>query len=153
MSQSTIRTQIHTVVNAVADTGKVYDYQRFTNNVTDYLALFKTTINGIDQIRAWMVGYNGFDTITLGSAPEGVIRSHRFTVYGLLRLNDDDGSEKEFAILAEAVCDALDDDATLHAFTDDEPADIFAFAYLPFGDVLCHYAEINIQVSEQTSIG
>ena len=151
MSEATIRTAIYNVVNGVSNVGKVYDYQRFNKELDVFFDLFKTTIAGVDQIRGWMIGYNGMDEpYELGTG--AVIRPQKFTVYGVIRLNDELVSEKAAAALAEAICDALDADATLHAYSNDAPAGIREFAYLPFGSVFCHWIEIGLTVTEQATI-
>jgi hypothetical protein len=65
-------------------------------------------------------------------------------------LEDAAESEKTFAALAESVANAIDGDATLHGntFLETGDAEITTLEPRRFGDTLCHYAAINVAVSE-----
>ena len=153
MSESTIRTAIYNAVNGVGNVGKVYDYERYSNDWAEFLTLFKTTISGTVQIRGWMIGYRGIQE----SVPQTFIpgkggnqRIHRFQVLGVMGIDDDAASEKTFATLAESVCNALDSAAALHVkgtYPRATPVTM-GFDPLPFAGVLVHAAAIVIEVAE-----
>lgn len=154
MSQSAIRTAIYNVVNGVTNKGVVYDYERFSDLWDDFLGFFKTTISSVDQIRGWTIGYEGFDP---GQPMEFTkshryMRTHRFVVRMYFGLSDADATEKTAATLAETVCTALDVDTTLCSSTyyqhTDSLARLRVFDTRLFGSVLCHYAEIEVRVTE-----
>jgi len=153
MSEATIRSAIYDVVNGVTHVGQVYDYERHSNDWTGFLDLFKVTISGDDMVRGWTIGYRGIQqaraqTFIPGKA--GNERVHRFQILGIMGIDDSEESEKTFAALAEDVCDALDNAATLHVkgyFPRAAPV-ILGFDPRPFAGVLVHAAAINIEVTE-----
>ncbi len=150
MSQATIRTAIYNAVNGVSNVGLVYDYERHSNDWSDFLDRFKVTTGGLDQIRGWMVGYRGIQEAEGGrfTAPGGRIsRKHRFQILGVMGIDDSEESEKTFAELAEDVCDALDSDTTIHGYMGSSPATL-GFDPRPFAGILVHAAAIIIDVTE-----
>ncbi len=150
MSQAAIRTAIYNAVNGVSNIGLVYDYERHTNDWSDFLDKFKTPVGGTDQIRGWMVGYRGI-TESQGNifkpAAKRVWRKHRFQVLGVMGIDDSEATEKTFAALAEDVCDALDSDTTIHGYLGTSPATL-GFDPRPFAGILVHAAAIVIDVTE-----
>ncbi len=150
MSAATIRAAIYSAVNGVSNIGKVYDYERHSNDWSDFLDKFKTTIGGTNQIRGWMVGYRGITEAEGGrfTAPGGRIsRKHRFQILGVMGIDDSEATEKTFAALAEDVCDALDSDDTIHGYLGSSPA-MLGFDPKPFAGLLVHAAAIVIDVTE-----
>lgn len=146
MSEAIGRAAIYNAVSGVSNIGKVYDYERFVNDWSRFLDLFKTTIGSTPQIRGWMVGYAGAETVREFQCK---IRRHRFVVRGFLRLDDSAASEKTAATLAESVTNALDADSTVHAHSFTTEAQLEIFESRDFGGVLCHYAEITQEYVEQ----
>jgi len=149
MSVASIRTDIYTVVAAVTNIGLVYDRLRYTDEWSKYMDLFKTTVSGLAQVRGWVINYDGMSQEIAEFNPNA-FRAQRFKVRGYLSLDDSAESEKTAANLAEAVCNALDDAATLHGGTyyDASQAEIEFFEPRMFGSVLCHYIEIGVTVTE-----
>lgn len=151
MTQATARTAVYNAVSSVTNKGVVYDYERWAAEWPAFLALFKTTISGTSQIRGWEVCYRGFAAVTPPKTFAGARqRRHRFQVQGYMGLEDGASTEKTFAALAEAVANAIDGDATLHGstFLETGDAEITTLEPRMFGGTLCHYAEINVTVSE-----
>lgn len=149
MSASAIRNHLETALNGVTNIGVVHDYERFKNDYTDFLALFKTTIGGSSVIRGWSIAYDGFTTERADFDP-GVFRAHAFTLRGFLGWDDSTESEKTAQDLGEAVCNALDDDTNLHStanYFDCSESSLNKEARM-FGGVLCHALEIKMTVTE-----
>lgn len=149
MSEATIRAHLKSIVTAVANVGVVHDYDRWSNEWPDFLAHFKTAIGGVDQIRGWSIGYNGFEAEDIEIDPNR-LRSHGFSIHGYLGLEDSLATEKTAAALAETVCNAFDDSTTLHngaTYYNTSPARLL-FEPRMFGGVLCHYIEIRLTVTE-----
>jgi len=155
MSESAIRTQIYTILNAVTDIGKVYDYERWAADWATFINLFKTTIDDVDQIRGWEIGRTA--ALESGTGEDASIgqtdRSHRFLIRGYMAVNDASATEKTFNSLIESIADAfrgnltLDDSAQDHDFIQGEVID-----HRLFGGVLCHYAELSLTVHEAKEI-
>ncbi len=153
MSESAIRTAIYNAVNGVSNVGKVYDYERYSNEWDTFLGFFKTTIGGTTQVRGWMVGYRGIREASkqqfLPGSKTGITRIHRFQVLGVMGIDDSEATEKTFAALAEDVCDALDGDGTLHSSTYlGVPPVTMGYDPAPFAGILVHAAAINVEVAE-----
>ena len=149
MSQAAIRTAIYNAINGVASVGLVYDYERHATEWGDFLDLFKSTIGGTAQIRGWMVGYRGIQSVENSrfSGVGRIARTHRFQVLGVMGIDDSEATEKTFAALAEDVADALDSDATVQGFMHTAPAS-FGFDPSPFAGILVHAAAITIEITE-----
>lgn len=155
MSEVTVRAAIKTIVDSVTDVGLVYDYERWQSTWSAYLTLFKTTINGTDQIRAWTIACSGFTQERVEFRTEGkagILRIYQFIVRGYLGLDDSAATEKTAIALAEDVIEALDDADTIRpptaGYYDAQPAQLQTFELRMFGDVLCHFAEIGVVIQE-----
>jgi hypothetical protein len=155
MGYETILGTIQTELESVTDVGVVHDYGRHTRDYSDYLDLFKTTIDDVDQIRGWMISYRGFPEAAplpeFGHIPG--LRDHEFIIDGFLRLDDSAASEKTFGTLVEAVCNELDGSATLHDGSTYPGASraIAVIDLMIFGDVLCHHVNIRQMVTEHVT--
>ena len=151
MSYATILAQIKTTLDTVANKGQTHDYMRWAIDESAFLDVAKTTISTVDQIRVWMIDYAGFASEDPYLSRAIVTRRvHTFVIHGYLGLDDSTSTAKTFATLAEAVCDALDDDATLNA-------DALSSSRVPcqldvdhvlFYSKLCHHATIALAVAE-----
>jgi hypothetical protein len=148
MSESAIRTQIFSILSGVSDIGKVYDYERWAADWVQFINLFKTTIDGEDQIRGWEIGRK--------SAPEKIftmglnLRDHAFVIRGYMRVNDASASEKTFNALIEAIADAFRDNFTLNGAAESHDwIQVDTIEFRLFGGVLCHYAELSLIVHEE----
>jgi hypothetical protein len=142
---------IAAIIDAVTDTGLVYDYQPVPKGLdwATYTTKFVTTIGGVDQVRAWTVSYQGedraFRTVAIGATK--LIRKFEWLVRGYLGWQDPD-SDATFRDLNEAVVTALDTNRSLNGTAIDHEA---TRVTLPndgqgvlLGDVLCHYVEMRI---------
>ncbi len=155
MSIATIRAQLKTTLDTVANIGQTYAYDRYNNDWSAFLSLFKTTISGTPQIRGWAIGYEGHDAVRLGTT--AVIRSHTFVTRGFLGLDDSANTEATMAALAETVVNAYDDDTTFHGLTGlalpgVDPSFMRVFELRQFHTVFCHYVEISTLVREERAI-
>lgn len=149
MSESTIRAAIYNSVNGVSNVGLVYDYERWAGDWTAFLDLFKTTIGTTDQIRGWEVGYRGWTPDEPREfSGNATLRLHRFLVAGYLGLDDSEATEKTMSALAELVANTLADDATLKAAAFGRIEPVLLFEPRIFGSVLCHYAELTVEIGE-----
>jgi hypothetical protein len=152
MSESTIRAQIYSILNSVEDIGKVYDYERWSADWTTFINLFKTAIDGEDQIRGWEIGRRSVKEtkVVIGLSAGGNEKAHGFLIRGYLRVKDAEASEKTFSSLIEAIGDAfrsnpkLNQTAERHDFIQADPIESRVF-----GGVLCHYAELTLTAYER----
>jgi hypothetical protein len=148
MSLSAIRTEIKTLLTGVTDIGVVHDYERWAIDWNTILAQFKPA--GKDYIRGWM--------ITRQASPERVIepgagglndRTHRFLIKGIASLKDDAATEQIFQDLVESVCQILRANPDLNgSAVESDPPQVLTVEMRMFSQVLCHYAEIELKVTE-----
>jgi hypothetical protein len=153
MSAATIRSALKSIILTIDDTGAVYDYSRWTSTWDGFLDLFRISIAGDMVVRGWEIEYRGFTP----GGPEELdfvfMRQHHFFISGYLQVNDAAESEKAAAALAEELCDALDANAGLHGGDYyDTSAATLALLYREFSGVLCHQAQISINVTEQVNV-
>ena len=151
MTAATQAAAIAAIIDAVPDSGIVYDYQPVPkgNDWAAYAQKFVTSIGGTNQVRAWTVAYIGEDrayrTVAIGATK--LIRKYDWLVRGYLGWQDPD-SDATFRDLCEAVVTALDTNRSLSGSAIDHEA---TRVLLPndgqgvlLGDVLCHYVEMRL---------
>ncbi len=151
MSYATILARIKVTLDTVANKGQTHDYVRWVIDESAFLDVAKTTISTVDQIRMWMIDYGGF-----AATSEWISRSleerrvHVFVIHGYLGLDDSAATAKTFAALAEAVCNALDADATLNsdALSSSRVPCQLDVDHVMFYSKLCHHAAIALGVAE-----
>lgn len=153
MSESGARARIKTVIETVSNVGVVHDYMRWTNEWPSLVALLKTTVSGASKLRGWMITCEGAPTPAaneFGPIPTAR-RDYRYRIRGYYALDDSAATEKTFVAQVIAVCDALDNDTTLHNannYYDCSLSSADPIGHIMLGDVLCHYCEITITVTE-----
>lgn len=151
MSEATIRAAINTIVDGVSNVGQVHDYMRWATDRTALDAVFKTTISGTDQIRAWMITCTGWAQEQMefraASSKRGLRRDYIYKIIGIMGVDDSAATEKTFIAIVEDVVEALDVAQTIRAYRA-PPAHLSAYEYRMVGGILCHYAEITQEVEE-----
>lgn len=151
MTQATIRARIKTVIDTVSNKGQTHDYFRWVIDESEFLDIAATTISTVKQVRVWLIDYVGFAAETPWiSRSANARRVHTFILHGYLGLDDSAETAKTMAVLAEAVCDALDADATLNSSATSSSR---VPCQLDMADVmwyskLCHHATIALAVAE-----
>jgi len=127
--------------------GNVYDYMRWSTNWSSFLSLFKYG----KKISGWMVTR----TKTL-EEPESYPyhkREYTFKIYGFHSLKDDEMSEKTFQGMIESICDKFRGDPTLGGkVIDSNPVQVLSVELREFGDVLCHFVELELTCWERRSV-
>ncbi len=153
-----MRDNLKAIIDAVADTGSVYNYKRYARAVYgEQLDVFQVVENGEETFR-------GFDIQAGPIAPErmvfrvtdggGMLRSHTFYIRGYLSWNDEDESEITAETIAVAVQKALDDSNTLHdggTYYNAQPAQITTLEGRRFASILVNFIEITQVIQEYTA--
>jgi len=140
-----IREEIKSILLTVPDVGKVYDYIPYTADWQRFIANFKH--NG--RINGW--------TITRRETSESVTsvtgvnsRTHFMMLQGYRSLDESIQSEKIYQDLVDSVCAALRDKYNLNGKAlKVDPPQVLVVEHKMFGSVLCHYAEIQLNVTER----
>ncbi len=150
MAYSNVIDEIETTMNTVANIGEVHPFIRYWKTDADFRSLFQTTIATKVQIRGWTItrdGIPGNDRFTAGG-PHRL--SNNFVIRGYLSLEDGTETEKTFQGLVDAVIKALDENRQLNCNAEiTGPATVPTISHREFGNVLCHYCEINYVVRTQ----
>lgn len=148
MSYSTILAQVKTVLSGVSGTANVYDYWRYSSDMTTLKSLFVS--NGI--LHTWMI------TRTSASAEASldsqVFRNHQFELTGFYQVDDSAESEKTFQALCDTIMNTFDQTSnfTLNATADQiQAAQLLEFTHVEFCGVLCHQARILITANEEVT--
>lgn len=147
-SLASIRAAIVARLGAVANVGRVHDYQRYSANAAGFTALYGATIAGTAQIRGWWV--SRVATRETSEARGRYVIVHTWRITGYMSLDDAAASEKTFDALLEAVRDAFRADDNLGGVVDatviDEGAGLQVDEQAPviFAGVLCHAARCTL---------
>jgi len=137
-------------VESVPDVGMVHAYQRFSQQMPDYLDHFMVTVDGVDQIRGWVVTLAADAPISAELVlPDKLQRTYQFEIYGVMGLSDETETEVQFLDLVEAIMDAVEGRADLGTVGtyNVEPISMRVYQIRMFGNVLCHYCEIMVPVA------
>jgi hypothetical protein len=150
MPVANILEKITLLLQGVSGIGEVHDYERWSNDWSQFLSLFK---DAEGKINGWMISRKSteaeFDTTTLT-----VMRRHLFLIRGVYGLRDSDASETTFQALVEGIQNALDGaSVTLTGVAlNHGAANVRTIEARVFGTVLCHYTEIAYEVEEQVQV-
>jgi len=151
MSEADIRTEIKSVVENIDDIGLCYDYERWVSDWSAFLDVFKTSVSGSDVVRIWTIGVQSIvpQHLTFGRQRK-LQRTYTYKVRGYFGVDDSVESEKTAIAIAEDVMEALEERFHTNEYGEDaRPAEITVFEPVQFGDVLCHYAEITLEILEK----
>lgn len=140
-------------LSALPNIGQVHDYYRWNKESAAFLSLFAYTASGgSQQIRGW--------EFTRSAAPEhkrgAFFKHHRFKITGFMSLKDSDATDKTFQQLVDNICETFRVTASGAAWdyrdgdnAENSAAQADVIEVRTFGSVLCHYAEINLSVTER----
>jgi hypothetical protein len=140
-----IRAAIKAKLAAVADIGKVNDYEVYAEKMSDLKTAYVANIGGADQLRGWHIRRLDYKEI-FADLGRWVCHTH-WRVRGFMALKD--ASEKVFDDLIEAACDAFRADDSLGGavLTCIEPDSsesglkLVSSGPVLFAGVLCHSAD------------
>jgi len=166
------RAAIEAVLSGVTDIGQVHDYERYAADWETFISYFVAENIGDaneQMLRGWTISVRDIadpEQVTFG--PPGGAGISEVTYYFVIRgynaVIDQPAegetaakvSEKDWVTLCAAVKAALDADTSLHSGVYDDGANgnfvselaAMRWDYRMFSDVLCHYAEIGLPVTE-----
>ena len=154
MSEATVRAAIKQVIESVSGYGVCHDYMRWSNDYATLLSMFKVKINGTDQIRGWSIFCEAVNSqwMSFGTIRKCLVTYH-YRLRFIMALDDSVASEKTALAHVLAVADALDKSVTLHSSTytvSEETTGLcqVEFGWRLFGSVLCHEAQVVLDVQE-----
>ena len=155
MAYSGILAEIKSTIEGVTGVEKVHDYLRWAKHWNDFLTLLQ---DSSDVIHGYMIGRIAAPSrqVTMGEKEV----AHVFQIVGLYGLQDSAASEKTFQAVLDLIVDAFDANDNLSGECDTLYPDwgpmadaaglqISLVENRMFGSVLCHYAELRLQVVER----
>jgi hypothetical protein len=151
-----IREQIKVILQGVPGIGVVHDHERLAVDINKMLKLFQTadgTINTVMFRREKMAK----KSLSLGAPKQ---RAHVFIFRAIRGLQDEQATELIFDTLLTAIEETFDAHDDLNGTCESCDMDFGPMAGLSgmqidlsenrmFGGVLCHYAELRLQVVER----
>ena len=150
MAYTDIITKIKGTIESIPDIGRVHEYLRYFKDEPAFNELFMTKINGIKQLRAWMITRDGIPQNQRYTTFGPHRMQHMFVIRGYLGISDGVKSEMIMQSLIEAIIEKLDNAVDLGSLVEASgPATAPVISHAEFGRVLCHYTEINFPVTEQ----
>lgn len=109
MSESAIRAQIKTTLEAVTGIGSVHDYERYPRSLADFFLAM--TSGSPALVNGWVIHRQSTESSRATLGVNGQIeRIHTFKIVGFYQLDDATGSEKDFQALLEEVYEAFKGD-------------------------------------------
>lgn len=153
MSESGIRAQIKSTLEAVPGIGAVHDYERYPRSLGDFFLAM--TSGSPSRVNGWVIhrASASAERVTLGRGGQ-IERGHGFRITGFYQLDDADGSEKDFQALLEAVFEAFKGDwYAAAAWRADllQIESVTVTAVEETGADLYHIAECSLAVYERVS--
>lgn len=152
MAEPAIRAVIKTAIEGVSSVGNVYDRLRYSDDFTTYLSQFK--VSGTSLVKGWTitceaVQASGF--VSTGARNTGNKLQYQYRIRGYYGFEDSSATETTAFALALSVQAALNA-ANLQGATATTIivglASITTFEPRAFGGTLCHYTEIEQNVTE-----
>lgn len=145
MSRALISAQIKGILLGVTGVGtKVHEYERWAANWKDYLALFKEG----SKIKGWTITRT--KTPETSKTPSANTRIHTFIIRGYYSLDDSEATEITFQDLVDEIATAFRTKPTLNeTAADSSPLQVDTVTGITFGDVLCHFCQLRLEVEEE----
>lgn len=149
MAYETILAKIKSEIEEISLIGVVHAYRRYSKDWTTFLSLYRPT--GKTYIRGWEISRTAtseiYDDVNITSR-----RTYTFLIRGWMQLEDADNSEDAFQDFLELICDKFRGNPTLDGVvTLVNPIQITLVEQRPFSSVLCHYAELELSITERKS--
>lgn len=147
-----IRTGIETVLNTVTGIGRVHDYYRLLNEQTKIVSEYVIATDAGDKLHVWQISLSDDAPYTELRRPASrhALGTWKFSIHGHYGVDDENASEKAWAVLVELVLDAFRADKRLgNTVIDSGPPQWVAAEYRQISSHLCHYARIDLPVLVQ----
>ena len=145
-----IREKIRWKLAAVASSGKVHDYERYSSRDADFVTLYKDAATS--RIKGWNFYREATREVDLDNGQ--VRRIHTWRIAGFMGIEDADTTGKTFDDLVEAIATAFRTDRTLGGTVDDikdmnqqdgeSGIQVEAIEPVMFAGVLCHRARLRL---------
>lgn len=142
MSESAIRTGIKGALAGITGVGRVHDYERWTADSAQFLALFQDAAS--KKIFGWEITRTG---AKVEKPTQKFKVTHAYVLKGYYAVSDAAKSEKLFNAVIEAIVSKFISNHLAGTQGICLPQ-VGIIEFRMFGNVLCHYAEIRLDVAE-----
>lgn len=153
---TSLRTAVATALAGITDIGTVHNRERFVVDPSAYLDMFKATIGGTVQIRAWLVLRESVQPIAETVFGEDRHR-HLFVLRGYLGFADASDTYGTLQALCDTVMATFDNQTTLGVagviVRKVGPCALRSFDTGQFGSVLAHTCEIEVPIETMIPLG
>jgi len=143
MSDTTLRAEIKAKLDSMTGIGVVHDYERFAVDPAKFLMLFQDFTTRL--VYGWEIGKAGIRLERYTNTEHKV--THNFLLKGYYSLKDLNATEKLFNVVIESILIKFANEQLYGASKVITPQAPNIQARL-FGGILCHYAEIEMPVTE-----
>lgn len=151
-----LRTGIKAILDGITDIGTTHNRERFVVDPSAYLDMFKTTIGGTVQIRAWLILRESVTPIEDRAFGEDR-RRHLFVLRGYLGFQDSTDTYGTMQALCDTIMATFDNLTTLSVggviVRQIGPCTMRSFETGQFGSVLAHVAEIEVPIDVMATMG
>lgn len=149
MSYTSIINYIETVIKTVTGVvdNNVYKYEVLAADEVDYINKFRDATNSV--IHGYVITRNSFSEVR--EAGRSNLRTTTWTIRGYHSLSTAGATENTiFQPLVDSIVEAFEADPKLgNEVLSVESINLITFEPRMYGDVLCHYAEIQLTTLEQ----
>lgn len=142
MSDATLRAGIKTLVLTVPGAGKIHDYERWVTDQAKFIDLFK---DASGRIMGWEITRSSIGRVERLGGRFKVTAEYRLKGYYCLK--DSEGTEKAFNVIVDAIVLTLLSNQVAGSEKVSLPR-VENIGARVFGQVLCHYAEIVLDLTE-----
>ena len=145
MSLTNILQAVKTILEGVSGVANVYDTVRNWQTEKQFRDAARTPAGGI---QFWFLTRESTAAEDLG--PQFTTRRHTLALHGYYGVQDAAASEKTFQALVESVVAALGANRALNqSARHSGPAQVRAVDFRVLNNVLCHHAELALEVEEK----
>jgi hypothetical protein len=144
MSESSIRTQIKSVLESVSGIGIVHGYERYSRSLAEFFNLMTSS----GKINGWTIHRQSTES-SRDTMPT-IQREHVYKISGLYELDDAANSENTFQGLLDAIYSAFKSNYNLNGTAlNSDPVKIDNVDTEEYGNKLFHVAELTLIVQER----
>lgn len=153
---TSLRGALATLLGTVDSIGIIHNRERFVVDPAAFLDMFKVTISGTVQIRAWLILRESMQPIEDTVFGESRQR-HVFVLRGILGFQDSADTYGTLQALVDTIIALLDNQTTLSVsgtiVRGVGPCSLRSFEVGQFGSVLAHVCEIEVPIETLTPLG
>lgn len=152
-----LRDALATLLATVTDVGQVHNRERFVVDPSKFLDMFKATIGGTVQVRAWLILRESMQPDDTYAGFGEVGHRHTFVLRGFLGFQDSADTYGTLQALVDTIIALLDNQTTLSVsgtvVRGIGPCALRSFEVGQFGSVLAHVAEIEVPIETVSTLG